>query len=886
MENEIKRIKKNYLLYLIILVSVLLVSVLWNLKNEDDEAIEYALVEAHASFNKDLIYRRWAAMHGGVYVPITDKSQPNPYLKYIDNRDITTTDSVKLTLINPAYMTRQVHEIGNLTFGVKGHITSLNPLRPENMADEWETYALQHIENGEEDYYGIISYNDTNYLRLMHPMYVESSCMKCHAYQGYQIGDIRGGISVSVPMEKYEVIASENKLFLIITHLFILLIFILFGFWTYRKEINHLKQKSLIQGKLLENEERFNLAMNASSDGLFDWNLITNEIYYSPGWKKMLGYTDEELPNDFSVWEKTTHPEDVEKSWQLQNKLINKEVDRFELEFKMKHKKGHWVDILSRAMAVFNDKNEAIRIVGTHVDVTERNQAFDKLLKAETSLKNTFDISPIIISTANLKTGYFTQVSPAVKRILGYSQEQFLSIPIIDLIHPDDWKKTEKEISKQIDGKEIPAFENRYLCADGTYKWMDWKGTPADENGIVTAIGSDISDRKKYEEELLLAKNKAEESDRLKSAFLANMSHEIRTPMNGILGFISLLNNPNLSSEKVHEYSKIIYKSSNRLLNTINDIIDISKIESGQVNIHKKSFNVNEIMNELYEFSKQEAEEKGLELIYIEKPNEESTVISTDEHKVVGILSNLVKNAIKYTIRGNIKFGFNVVDGNIEFFVQDTGIGIPQDRIDAIFNRFEQADISDQEAFEGSGLGLAISKAYVDMLNGNISVESNPDVGSLFKFTIPVDWEMENMNEKSFLDIDEKIENKDDNINILIAEDDDISIQLLKIYLGDIVDEILFAKTGKEAVKVAKDNPQLDLILMDLKMPEMDGYKATKLIREFNKHIIIIAQTAHALAHDREIVISNGFNEYISKPIDKDELFELLKKFYLYRAPK
>jgi|GEM_PF-5599296 len=240
--------------------------------------------------------------------------------------------------------------------------------------------------------------------------------------------------------------------------------------------------------------------------------------------------------------------------------------------------------------------------------------------------------------------------------------------------------------------------------------------------------------------ELEVAKELAEESDRLKSAFLANMSHEIRTPMNGILGFINLLKKPRLTVKNQNRYIAIIEKSGKRMLDTLNDIINISKIEAGQVSVVKFGVFVNQVLEEHYTFFKKEAEAKGLELIYESTLSENENRVLTDKQKLESILTNLIKNAIKYTDQGSIKFGYTLRKENgasvFEFFVSDTGIGIPQNRMKAIFNRFEQSDIEDKRAYEGSGLGLAISRSYVEMLGGQINVESELGVGSTFRFTI------------------------------------------------------------------------------------------------------------------------------------------------------
>ncbi len=254
---------------------------------------------------------------------------------------------------------------------------------------------------------------------------------------------------------------------------------------------------------------------------------------------------------------------------------------------------------------------------------------------------------------------------------------------------------------------------------------------------IVRKLEKNDKEREELLKELYRAKEKAEESDRLKSAFLANMSHEIRTPMNGILGFTDLLENTNLSNEEKQKYLGIIKKSGNRLLSVINDIIDISKIESGQVDIKVSSTNINELLKEIYTFFKPEAEKKGLQFSYVFNLPDEKSVIETDRDKVFAVLTNLVKNAIKYTDEGTIGFGYKKKDKTIEFFVSDTGIGVPAERQNEIFERFVQADIEDKRALQGSGLGLAIAKSYVKILGGEIRVKSGAESGSEFYFTIP-----------------------------------------------------------------------------------------------------------------------------------------------------
>ncbi|MCD6091932.1 MAG: response regulator, partial [Bacteroidales bacterium] len=377
------------------------------------------------------------------------------------------------------------------------------------------------------------------------------------------------------------------------------------------------------------------------------------------------------------------------------------------------------------------------------------------------------------------------------------------------------------------------------------------------------------------------AKDKAEESDRLKSAFLANMSHEIRTPMNGILGFTSLLKEPDLTSNEKDNYIKIIEKSGKRMLTTINDIVDISKIEAGQMEVSISDFSINKQIEFLYTFFKPETQKKGIELSYKNGLPKNEDSITSDMVKVNAILTNLIKNAIKYSHKGSIDFGYQIIEDkdltSLQFYVKDKGIGIPKDRQKAVFDRFVQADIEDKQVYEGSGLGLTISKAYVEMLGGTIWLESEEGEGSQFYFTLPFKsiknrkHQEEQTTSKSILtEIPRKL-------SILVAEDDETSGIYLKTLTRGIYKDISFVKTGTKAVEICKEKT-FDLILMDIKMPEMSGYEATRKIREFNKDIVIIAQTAYALSGDRELSLEAGCNDYISKPINKNKLMEMIWK--------
>jgi hypothetical protein len=381
---------------------------------------------------------------------------------------------------------------------------------------------------------------------------------------------------------------------------------------------------------------------------------------------------------------------------------------------------------------------------------------------------------------------------------------------------------------------------------------------------------------------------KAKLADKFKSTFLANMSHEIRTPMNGILGFASLLKDPDLNGDERQNYISIIEKSGARMLNIINDIVDISKIEAGVMKLDIRESNINEQIEYIYTFFKPEVESKGMRLNYFNSLSASEATINTDREKLYAILTNLVKNAIKFTNAGSIEFGYNHIGSQnqikeLKFYVKDTGIGISRSRHKAVFDRFFQDDVADQEARQGAGLGLSITKAYIEMLGGKIWLESKEGVGSTFYFTIPYNT----ANKIVIADMvpEENLKKTESTrLKILIAEDDETSEALLKVMVKLFSKETLIARSGSMAIKVCRDNPDIDLILMDIQMPEVNGYEATRQIREFNKNVVIIAQTAYGLSGDKEKAIKAGCNDYISKPIDKEDLLKLVQKYFRKNA--
>jgi PAS domain S-box-containing protein len=533
---------------------------------------------------------------------------------------------------------------------------------------------------------------------------------------------------------------------------------------------------------------------------------------------------------------------------------------------------------------IFDSKGNVKSIAILNYDITERKQTEKSLQRSEHELKKAQQITHIGSWYLDVATNEVIWTEELYKM---YGFDPKLPPPPytehMKLFTPESWEILSTSIAKTTETGVLYELELQTVRKDGSNGWMWVRGeAQKDSDGKIVSLwgaAQDISEQKDREIRLEEALEKAMESDRLKSTFLTNMSHEIRTPMNGILGFAELLKEPNLTSDDQQDFIQTIQISGARMLNTINSIVDISKIESGLINVDIKETNINEKIEFTYKFFKPEVEIKELQFLFKNGLPTNEANIKTDNEKVYGILTNLVRNAIKFTYEGSIEFGYEKKGEYLEFYVKDTGIGIPKKQQKFIFERFRQGSESNNRGYEGSGLGLSIAKSYIDMLGGKIWVESEEGLGTTFYFTIPYDTVSE---EKAEIIDSGSTEHKEvgiKNLKILIVEDDEISYSLLSKTLQKISKKVLHAITGVEAVEACRNNPDLDLVLMDIRMPRMDGNEATRHIRKFNKEVIIIAQSAYAFADDKEKAIEAGCDDYISKPINSNLLIALILKY-------
>jgi PAS domain S-box-containing protein len=619
--------------------------------------------------------------------------------------------------------------------------------------------------------------------------------------------------------------------------------------------------------------------------------------YMSPQARQLFGYLPEDFYKSPLLVRKIIHQDfftDFIRHWRLL--IAGKAPDYYEIKIVTKNGDIRWVQ--QKNLLIKDDKGKPLAIEGIVTDITNRKTTQEALINSEAQKKAILDNLP---HYAWLKDcdGKYLSVNDSFANSVNKRMEEIVGRTDYDLYAEELARKFRDEDIKIIITKHQSFSEEQ----NGD-RWFESFKAPifdADGNVIgITGISLEITKRKKAEEEIKnyseklaiqnvklkiindeikTAKEKAEESDKLKSAFLANMSHEIRTPMNAILGFATLIRNRVLSEEKRKDYLELVNSNCRQLLRIISDIIDIAKIEAGQISIFNKNFSLNKTLHDLYlNFGNQlEAMKKPIKLILRPGLNNEESTIFSDKVRLEQILANLLSNAIKFTDEGTIEFGYYIDRRrDIIFFVKDTGIGMTQKEQAVIFDRFRQVSSSYNKIYGGTGLGLSISKGLAEKLGGKIWVESEIDAGSTFCFNIPF---KPGLRTDNLPQIEYTANYNWKGKTILIAEDEEINYNLLETIISPTKAKIIRAKNGLEAVEICRNKLNIDLVLMDIKMPDMNGFDATKKIKLTRKNLPIIAQTAYAMSVDEDNCLRAGCDDYISKPLQIDDLLNKVNKY-------
>ena len=795
------------------------------------------------------------------------------------------------------------------------------------------------------------------------------------------------------------------------------------------------------ENALKKSEERLNLALQGTNLGLWDWNLLNNQVYYSPLWFSMLGYGPDELPQLLDTWTSLQHPDDAKVSMKKVMNVIKSRDDSFEIEFRMRHKNGSYVWIRSMGKAVgVDDDGNTIRLTGIHEDISERKrndqvkkvlfdisnavgttQSLDELYgKIRESLGRVVDTTNCFLALYNeasdtlslpfmedekdsftefparktltsfvIRTGeaqlvdverekelirqaevepvgapcvswlgvplkregktlgvfavqsyteevVYTQsdaallefasdqiamaidrrrhqdnikitqekqrrvfesspdpmlvVDPAAMildfnsaflEVFGVEPELVYGQKIFRFVHPEDWRRAIQDFNRTWEAGYLKNLEYQIVIPNGvTFDGEASSGAIYGTNGkpeSMVLILKDITERKDAERRLLEAKYQAEESDRLKTAFLSNMSHEIRTPMNAIVGFSDLLSDEELTQEDRRDFIAQINQGADDLMRLIDDIIDIAKIEAGQVNVHIAECFIKDLFKELELMFQQNIMRSGKDNVSLvlkwDWPMTD-LAIYTDPFRLKQILVNLLGNAVKFTEEGEIVLGIEDHPEGIRFYVKDSGIGIKESKQKVIFDRFMQGHETKTKLYGGTGLGLAISKNLTEILGGEIGLESVSGEGSTFWFLLPRNEVP--LKYEAALRAPVSDQKSWAGKQILIAEDDHSNYYFLFEALKDTGVEIHWARDGEETLAMFRENTDLDLVLMDINMPHINGYECTKIIKQERPDLPVVAQTAYAMSGEREISRDAGCDDYLSKPIKVKDLLETI----------
>lgn len=653
-------------------------------------------------------------------------------------------------------------------------------------------------------------------------------------------------------------------------------------------------QRANLEIELDKSENFLKETQRIAKLGTYTIDIATGNWTASEVLDDLLGI-DASFKKTFEGGQAIMHPDWRKKMADYFLEVVKGKHPIFDVEYKIIRpvdKQERWVHGLGELS--YNEKNEPETLVATVQDITERKLIEEELRKSNDRYRDLLSNIDAGVVIHNPDTSIIHCNHKAMES-LGLSEDQIFGKTAID----PDWKFLDENnrplsidkypvnqvITNKKPIKKFIAGIHRPIQKD--IVWVLVNGFPVlDDAGNlleivisfidITALRQmeiDMSERKIFENELKAAKEKAEESEKLKTAFLQNMSHEIRTPLNAITGFLQLLNKPDISPEKRKSFSSIIMSSSHQLLSIVSDILTISAIETKQEKLNITAVDINSILVDLLAIFKLQASNKSILLQSKNNLTDRQAVLFSDKVKITQILSNLLSNALKFTHEGNIEFGYHLKGEVIEFYVKDSGVGISIENQSKIFNRFQQADASIYTQYGGTGLGLSISKGFAELLGGSIWVESNLNNGSTFYFTIPYQPVHHNMNTPS--NNHTEISNGS---TVLIAEDVEINFLLLEELFRNLGCSTLHAKDGQVAVDLCKNNPSIDLVFMDIKMPILDGFSAAQLIREFRPDLPIIAQSGFAFDDEKE-KYGKVFNEYISKPFNLEDLTTLVRKY-------
>ncbi len=653
---------------------------------------------------------------------------------------------------------------------------------------------------------------------------------------------------------------------------------------------NDITKRKQAEEALRASEERYTLVARGANDGIWDWNLQTNEVYFSPRYMQILGYAPDEIDSLLEEWTTRIHPDDAEAVIRENKRCADGEVENFAIEYRMRHRDGAYRWILGRGASLRDDNGMVTRMAGTHTDITLRKRDEEALRESQDQLSKIFRFSPVGIAIAERREGRFVDVNETFTRMFGHAKSDMLGRTGLELglwRHPEDRRDLIEAISR---GGSAIGREMELGHKNGSTVVVLISSVPNQSFGepCILSVLVDITERKAMEQALMRSKEIAEAANRAKSEFLSTMSHEIRTPMNTILGMTDVLAATSLTPAQ-SQAIKAIELAGGTLLDLLNDILDLSQIEAGGLILEEKACDLLELVTRLVEMMRPDAARKNLSLRLDSADDLPARVLCCPD-RIRQVLVNLLGNAVKFTEHGEITLEIKKAEEQgvprLCFVVRDTGIGIPIDKQALIFERFTQVNATASRQFGGVGLGLAICKKLTEMMGGRIRVESHEGQGSVFTVTLPlhpvaVPEPVPSANQSAVRRITGPPG------SVLLVEDSPTNAEVMRLMLEGSNFDLSWAPSGQAALTLLRDVPY-DIVLMDVEMPGMDGYQTTEALRELEKELgrqrtPVVALTAHAFEEHRQRCLQAGCDDFQVKPVPKARLLEILETWMSLR---